>query len=96
MPNRVRFSRYHRNTTSTAIMISKGYISVKMPPIHGMLLNSGMVNRVETSSTNLLEALPLMALFAALVKKAVSATASMLMTTPLITWLARNRMQSSP
>ena len=67
------------------ITISKGYMFVNSPPIQGIWDSSGIENLAETSSINLLDALPLIAVFAALVKKAVSATARILITTPLIT-----------
>lgn len=67
------------------IISSKGYIFVKKPPSHGIFDRPGTVNLADTPRTILFEGVPLMALLAALVKKEVRATASMLMTTPLIT-----------
>ena len=64
---------------------SKGYILWKKPPIQGISDRSGTEYLFETPRINLLEAVPLMAVFAALVKKVVSATARILTTTPLMT-----------
>ncbi len=51
----------------------------------------GMSKRSEIPKMNLLDDCPpVKALFIAVVRKVVSATAKILTTTPLMTWLARN------
>ncbi len=57
---------------------------VKIAPITGILLIPGTVKRLETPSVNLLDALPYRTPLIWDVRKVVSATARILMTTPLI------------
>ncbi len=93
-PNLVLYRMYQAMTAIRAMAISKGYRFVNTAPSTGIFESTGTVMRADTPSTNLLEAAPKMLALSCLVRNSVSAMARMLITTPLITWLALNLIQS--
>ena len=95
MPKRVLYITNHAPRDTATITISKGYMLVNTAPSTGIREIPGTVIRLDTPNTNLSEAAPKTVALICLVKKEVSAMARILITTPLITILALNRIHSS-